>query len=153
MKIRKPSVKCLTVTQSVDLDLIIREVDMTGGFMYTTKPLEAAYISGDRGGGGEARVSRLIVDGGSGFPLDLENLEKWEYTWEPGKIMEISWDFLSPEKWEPCGFTFCFIQCNFVENRNLNSHKQARAVSHLHVSKWVSVCMVGGEGVIVAAVP
>ena len=70
------SVKCPTVTQSVDLDLIIREVDMTGGFMYTTKPLEAAYISGDRGGGGEARVSRLIVDGGSGFPLDLENLEK-----------------------------------------------------------------------------
>ena len=44
------SVKCPTVTQSVDLDLIIREVDMTGGFMYTTKPLEAAYISGDRGG-------------------------------------------------------------------------------------------------------
>ena len=23
-----------------------------------------------------------------GFPLDLENLEKWEYTWKPGNIME-----------------------------------------------------------------
>ena len=25
----------------------------------------------------------------------------WKFTKKPGKIMEISWNFVSPEKWEP----------------------------------------------------
>ena len=26
----------------------------------------------------------------------------WKFTEKPGKIMEKSWNFVSPEKWEPC---------------------------------------------------
>ena len=25
----------------------------------------------------------------------------WKFTKKPGKIMEISWNFVNPEKWEP----------------------------------------------------
>ena len=25
----------------------------------------------------------------------------WKFTKKPGKIMEISWNFVSPKKWEP----------------------------------------------------
>ena len=25
----------------------------------------------------------------------------WKFTEKPGKIMEISWNFVSPKKWEP----------------------------------------------------
>ena len=34
----------------------------------------------------------------------LQNNEKntWKFTKKPGKIMEISWNFVSPKKWEPC---------------------------------------------------
>ena len=33
-----------------------------------------------------------------------KNIEKntWTFTRKPGKIMEISWNFVSPKKWEPC---------------------------------------------------
>ena len=27
----------------------------------------------------------------------------------PGKIMEISWNFVSPKKWEPCINSVCYI--------------------------------------------
>ena len=26
----------------------------------------------------------------------------WKFTKKPGKIMEISWNFVSRKKWEPC---------------------------------------------------
>ena len=26
----------------------------------------------------------------------------WKFTKKPGKIMEISWNFVSLKKWEPC---------------------------------------------------
>ena len=26
----------------------------------------------------------------------------WKFTKKPEKIMEISWNFVNPEKWEPC---------------------------------------------------
>ena len=34
----------------------------------------------------------------------FKNNEKntWKFTKKPGKIMEISWNFVSPKKWEPC---------------------------------------------------
>ena len=33
----------------------------------------------------------------------FKNNEKntWKFTKKPGKIMEISWNFVSPKKWEP----------------------------------------------------
>ena len=41
----------------------------------------------------------------------------WKFTKKPGKIMEISWNFVNPEKWEPClklsvinFFQFCCSQ-------------------------------------------
>ena len=35
--------------------------------------------------------------------ITLKNNEKntWKFTTKPGKIMEISWNFVSPKKWEP----------------------------------------------------
>ena len=38
----------------------------------------------------------------------FKNNEKntWKFTKKPGKIMEISWNFVSPKKWEPWNLNF-----------------------------------------------
>ena len=38
--------------------------------------------------------------GNHSLKIILKNLEI--YFKKPGKIMEISWNFVSPKKWEPC---------------------------------------------------
>ena len=36
-----------------------------------------------------------------GNHIFLNNEKTWKFTKKPGKIMEISWNFVSPKKWEP----------------------------------------------------
>ena len=54
----------------------------------------------------------------------FKNNEKntWKFTKNPGKIMEISWNFVSPKKWEPCIFSMlCLSACLFlIEVGNLD---------------------------------
>ena len=64
-----------------------------------------------------------------------KNNEKntWKFTKKPGKIMEISWNFVNLEKWEPCNMqaTLKLVrQCNCEDLRenfkktNLENIKQ-----------------------------
>ena len=49
---------------------------------------------------GNVRDCRGISYGLSGFPLDLENLEKWEYTWKTWKYRGILKNLINiMEKW------------------------------------------------------
>ena len=33
--------------------------------------------------------------------LKIMKKNTWKFTKKPGKVMEISWNFVSPKKWEP----------------------------------------------------
>ena len=52
-----------------------------------------------------------------------KNNEKntWKFTKKPGKIMDISWNFVSPKKWEPC--IDALLTLTFAQRQTLHVNK------------------------------
>ena len=42
--------------------------------------------------------------------LKIMKKNTWKFTKKPGKIMEISWNFVRPKKWEPCFYILNYIK-------------------------------------------